>query len=225
MSTRAARAYTDEHAAAEYWRYQEALGRIGGELNRWKFAEHVTDADVVLDFGCGGGYLLAGLPGAVKLGVEPNRNARAEAARKGIRMYARAADVESFTVDVVISQSALEHALSPYEELCELARALRPAGRLVISVPTNDPPIRSERQVSPDDPNHEFYAWSPQAFYNLLLEAGFEPQSVRRVTHAWHPRISPRLTRLPRPIYNLHAWLIGVVLRRREVFAVATKRS
>jgi SAM-dependent methyltransferase len=221
--SRPATAYTDERASAEYWAFQEQVGRVGGELNRWKFIDYVTASDVVLDFGCGGGYLIAGLPARERLGVEPNPNARAEAERNGIRVYERAADVESGAVDVVISHGSLEHVLSPFEELIDLKRALRPGGRAILDVPSTDWREKSERHAGPGDQNHEFYSWTPQLFWNLLEEVGFEPESVKLLTHAWHPRISLRMARLPRPLYSAHAWLLAVTLRRREVFAVATK--
>lgn len=222
--SKAAQAYTDDGLAAEYWEYQKAIGRVGGELNRWKFIDHVSDTDVVLDFGCGGGYLLEGLPGHVKLGVEPNPKARAEAERRGIHVYSRATEVESSSVDVAISHHALEHVLSPFDELQALEQVLRPGGLLVVAVPATDWRVKSERYPSVGDLNHEFYTWTPQLFFNLLTEVGFQPRTVELLTHAWHPRISPRLTRLPRRLYEFHAWSLAVVLHRRDVYAVASKR-
>lgn len=221
-STGVADVYLDDDAAAAYWGYQQTIGRIGGQLNLWKFADHVRDDHTVLDFGCGGGYLLERLPGSVKVGVEPNRYARAEAERKGIRMYAAAADVPGDSVDVVVSNHALEHVLSPIDELRELYRALHPGGRLVLVVPMIDWRSRTQRRPDPNDPNHEFHTWTPQLLHNLLAEAGFQPRSVRISAHAWHP-LSVRLQFLPRPLFRLHAWLIATLLRRREVHAIAEK--
>ena len=220
---RVATTYTEDAQAAAYWHFQRQYAELGGELNRWKFEPYVGDDVVVCDFGCGVGCLLAGLPAKDRLGVEPNGNARAEAERRGIRTVANAADLETSSVDIVISNSSLEHALEPFAELRELHRALRPNGLAALNVPSTDWRLRSERYPHADDQNHEFYSWTPQLFWNLLTEAGFKPVSVELRTHAWHPRITPRLRWLPRRLYDLHAWALAAALKRREVFAVATK--
>jgi SAM-dependent methyltransferase len=222
-STRVATTYTDSDAAAAYWAYQRQIGIVGGALSRWKYLPHVNEDDVVLDFGCGGGYLLAGLPGRMKLGVEPNPYARAEASRQGIYTYPSAAEVESYCVDVVISDHTFEHTLSPLDELRELWRALRPGGRLVVCVPAVDWRAKRQRDLRREDPSHEFFTWTPRLYHNLLSEAGFQPQRVELLTHAWHPRLSPRLTWLPRVLYDAHAWVLAAALRRREVYAVASR--
>jgi hypothetical protein len=87
---RVADVYTDERAAATYWRCQQAIGQLGGELNLWKFVDHVGSADTVLDFGCGDADLLERPPSAVKISVEPNPHARKAAAERGALESTRA---------------------------------------------------------------------------------------------------------------------------------------
>jgi SAM-dependent methyltransferase len=223
MSVPIASTYTEDGTAAEYWRHQRAIGAVGGELNAWKFEPYVRDDDVVLDFGCGGGFLLERLPGRMKLGVEPNPHARAEANRRGIYTYVSASEVESYSVDVVVSNHALEHVLAPLDELRELWRALRPGGRLVLVVPFTDWRKGQQRWPRPSDPDHEFYTWTPQLLHNLVTEAGFRSAHSALVAHAWHPRVSTRLKWLPRFLYEVHAWALAVGLNAREVHVVASR--
>jgi SAM-dependent methyltransferase len=214
-----ARHYRGE-AGAQYARYQRRFDAVAARLDRRKFATHVGPADTVVDLGCGSGAILATLPAARRIGVEPNEPVRAAAAERGIEVVASAAELPAGEADVAISNHALEHALSPYEELRELHRALRPGGRLVVYVPIDD--WRAQRRPRPD-PDHHLYTWTPQLLANLLDEAGFDVRECRVVTHAWPPR-AERLLRLPDPVLHALGRAWSALRRRRQTMAVAVRR-
>ena len=205
-----------------YYAWQRTIGEIGAELDLFKFRDHVVQSDTVVDFGCGSGALLARLPVRHRIGVDVNQVAFADAAARGIEMYASSAHVPGGEADVVISNHALEHTLHPLQELRELHRMLRNEGKLVLWIPLTD--WRAEiREFSRDD-NHHLYTWTPLLLRNLLLEAGFDVQSCRIVAHAWVPRFH-RLRRLPPPLFRALTYATAVVLRRRQIEAVAVKRA
>jgi SAM-dependent methyltransferase len=211
-------AYIDREADT-YWDYQRRIGEIGGELNLWKFASHLRPGDRVLDFGCGGGFLLERLPAASKVGVEPLDSARERARSIGLEVVAHASELPGSSVDVVVSNHALEHVLEPVAELRGLLRVLRPGGKIVLVVPIND--WRSERAPNPADPNHHLYTWTPVLIANLFTVAGFERIDARVVAHAWTFGFQKLEKRLPRSLYKLAARLFATMKRRREVHAVA----
>lgn len=206
---------------AGYFAWQREVGALGARLNRFKFLPHVGEDDVVLDFGCGGGALLAGLPAHRRIGVEPSPEARSDAQRRGLEVHASAAEVAPGSIDVVISNHALEHALSPFDELVALRAALRPGGRLVLWLPIDD--WRSERRPDPDDRNGHLHTWTPLLLSNLLAEAGYEVLDCRVVTHAWPPRTALAERLLPQPLFDLAARAWAVLRRRRQVTALARR--
>ena len=138
--------------AAAYWEWQSEIGAIGGRLNVRKFAPYIDPEDSVLDFGCCGGFLLEHLPGRQKIGIEPLEPARERAISVGLHVVSNARELEDASVDVIVSNHALEHVVEPVAELRGLRRVLRPGGKIVLVVPIND--WRSERRRNPDDPNH-----------------------------------------------------------------------
>lgn len=216
MSESVGRHYRGE-AGADYFGWQKSLGELGGELNARKFLSFISPADTVVDFGCGTGALLANIDCAVKLGIEPNDHAREDAAARGIECVSAPAGVEADFADTIISNHALEHALNPYGELCELRRILKADGTFVIYVPLDD--FRS--QPSPErDQNHHVYTWTPLLLRNLLTEAGFEVVECRVVSHAWPPK-TRLFARLPEPLFDAAARIWAIVRRRRQVMAVA----
>jgi SAM-dependent methyltransferase len=92
-----------------------------------------------LDIGCGRGDLAAALlaRGWRVAGVEPSERAAAIAGRRGVEVLggtlATAALDESY--DVVVFRHSLEHLPDPVGDLGRVREALRPGGRVVISVP------------------------------------------------------------------------------------------
>ena len=212
---------SERHYDATYFGWQESLGDVGAVLNRRKFAAYVKPTDTVLDFGCGNGALLAGLPGKQKIGVDIGEEARTAAAARGITVYAAAADVPAETVDVVISNSALEHVERPLGELRVVYRALRPGGIAVLVVPIDA--WQRQRAYDPVDPNHHLYTWTPLSFGNLLVDAGFAIESCRVYTHAWRRKSMLIHGRVPEPVFNLAAWMLAVGLRSRQIHAVARR--
>jgi SAM-dependent methyltransferase len=203
-----------------YFEWQSHIGQLGGELNLPKFDRYVAPDDVVLDFGCGGGYLLERLPGARKLGVEVNNDAQAAARARGIEVVTTLGEVAEGTIDVAISNHALEHTLRPYDELRGLWRVLKSGRRLVLWLPLDD--WRATRRAA-SDPSRHFHTWTPATLRNLLEEVGFEVETCRVVTYAWSLRLAPLRHVLPPPLFHLLCRGVAVARRRRQLAAIARK--
>jgi SAM-dependent methyltransferase len=206
---------------ARYFGWQGSGGELEARIELAKFQGEVSPRDRVVDFGCGGGWLLGLLSCAERTGVEPNPPARAEGQRRGLRIVESSAELGDSSADVVISNHALEHTLAPWTELRELARVLRPGGRLLLWLPIDD--WRRQRRPRAADVNHHLYTWTPQLLANLLAEAGFEVRQCRVVAHAW-PRYHRVLFRLlPRRAFDVLARIWARLALRRQLHATAVK--
>ncbi len=204
---------------ARYARTVQRHRRLEGALNRDKFARYVGSSDRVLDFGCAGGDLLLALEPGERIGIEVNPITRSEAEQAGINVSASLATIADESIDVVVSNHVLEHVLSPHEALRGLRRVLRPHGRLVICVPADD--WRNDSTWQPGDSNNHVFAWTPLTLGNLLVEAGFRPESVAMRHRAW-PRYYVRLhSLLPSWAWEALCYVWAVIRRRREILAVA----
>jgi len=148
-----------------------------------KFQPLVSPNDTVIDFGCGGGYLLKRLMCAKKVGVEVNPSAAAVARENGVEVYEKIDDVPNDYVDVAISNNALEHTLQPLAELRELRTKIRPGGRIIFVVPCES----ISYSYTMGDINHHLYSWSPMCIGNLFSEAGFEVIESKPYIHKWPP--------------------------------------
>ena len=171
------------HYNQDYFKWQQAIGVLTGSANRFMYQPFVGKDDVVLDFGCGGGYLLAQLECRRRLGVEINPSARASAKAQGIDVVEDIRDLVGLPADVIISSHALEHTFQPYEILRSLHAALRSGGRLVLVTP-----FERNSLWRPDDINKHLYTWSPMNLGNLVTAAGFRVETSEIIYHRFPPK-------------------------------------
>ena len=209
-----------EHYDDRYFAWQASVGEFGGWANQTKFIDFVREEDEVLDFGCGGGFLLKSLQCKTRAGVEVNPAAAATARENGLEVYSRVEDVPDESVDVIVSNNALEHTLHPFAELKGLYAKLRAGGKIVFVVPCENISYR----YRPGDINHHLYSWSPMCLGNLFTEAGFTLIESKPYIHKWPPqhRLIARLG--GRRAFELACRLYGRCARTWfQVRAVGTK--
>ena len=205
----------------QYFQYQNK-GMQTGRIESRKFAHLIKPSDCVLDFGCGNGSLLLQLNCAKRIGIDINPHARDYCLKQGIQAFATLHQVDSESVDIIISNHALEHIPTPLGALQEMRRPLLAGGRLFLCLPYDD--WRSgQRRYRPGDINRHFYTWTPQLIGNLLEEAGFQVAHASVYTHAWPPRWQWLDEHLPLALFDLvcryYAWKVN----RRQVFVEAFK--
>jgi len=174
------------HYDAAYWTKQHVRGGFGGTANLIKFTPYIRETDRVADFGAGGGYLMQNLRCAGKVGVEINPNALADARRRGLRMVESIDAIEDGSIDVFISDNALEHVDSPFEVLQKVHRKLKDDGRAVFVVPCEG----LTRRFKPNDLDMHLYSWSPMCLGNLFTRAGFSVVECTPFIHKWPPKFA-----------------------------------
>ena len=177
----------------EYWEYQKGIGEKVHHTNyvNSKFISKIKSSDIVLDFGCGGGYILNSIDCKKKIGIEINPSAQIKAKEFNIEIFESFNSLKEETIDVIISNSALEHIINPIEILIESNRVLKKKGKLMISVPHED---LSYGYVK-DDINQHFYTWSPMSIGNLIQKAGFKIEEVK-TTKIIQPPLASKVFKL-----------------------------
>lgn len=172
----------NNHYEQKYYNWQKSIGQITAEANRFLYQEHIDPTSAVLDFGCGGGFLLARLKCGKKYGVEINEHAAEEARNNGISVYANLTEVRK-KVEVVISSHALEHTHDPLGILKQMIGVLKPGGKIVIVTP-----FERHMPWSRGDINQHLFTWSPMNLGNLAELAGFKVISSDLIYHRFPPK-------------------------------------
>jgi SAM-dependent methyltransferase len=178
MNTSSSKHYDDK-----YFSWQSSIGEFGGWANLTKFCDYIKANDNIIDFGCGGGYLLKNINCRDKIGIEVNPSARQQADRIGIKTYSSIDEVNDCWADLIISNNALEHCLHPLIELKNLYVKLKNGGRIVFVVPCES----ISYLYFPNDINQHLYSWSPMCIGNLFTQAGFIVEESKPYIHKWPP--------------------------------------
>ena len=161
-------------AGEAYFRHREHCRDPRAQLEGARLLQpYVRPDDVVVDFGCGTGGLLAALPCARRIGVEISEPARREAEANGLDTYSRLEDVPDEVADLVISHHVFEHLAEPLATLRALRRVLKPGGRLVLVVPLENGHRPRLRRWRPNM-EHHLFCWTPVALGNLVRAANYE---------------------------------------------------
>ena len=172
-----------KHYDENYFAWQKKIGLFGAKANKIKFEEYVNKGQRVLDFGCGGGYLLSDFKDIEKFGVEVNKTAINEAEKNGLKIFNSSKDLPDNFFDLIISNHALEHCDNPYLELKELYRSMKKGSKICIAVPCDN----IKNKFSKNDPHKHLYSWSPNNLGNILSACGFKVIESKPFLYKWFP--------------------------------------
>ena len=203
----------------EYFDYQKKLAILGNEIDSIKFSPYISENDKVLDFGCGGGWLLSHLNCRKKVGVELNEAAHESCRSNGVDVYKSIELVPDKDFDKIISHHCLEHVPYPIEALTALRTLLKPDGKLIIVVPIDD--WRRQLDATGRDIDHHLHTWTPRLMANTLSEAGYQIQSVNVLTHAWFRYWDKVYGKIPHGVFYLLCRFWGASRKFRQIVAIA----
>jgi SAM-dependent methyltransferase len=136
----------------------------------------------VLDVGCGFGNLAAHISSSDYTGLEFSDHAATRGREYGRRIISESiqqhavANAEQY--DVVVSFQVLEHVQNPRDFLAACATCLRPGGRMIIGVPSDD----SFPGISVNDifnlPPHHVTFWPDRALRYALANVGLQDIAI-----------------------------------------------
>jgi SAM-dependent methyltransferase len=203
----------------KYFNWQKNIGAFGGLANIFKFKNYISESDNVLDFGCGGGYLLQNIKCYEKIGVEINQVAREEGQRHGLTIYSNIDEVPDSWANVIISNHTLEHVNSPLSTIKALLPKLQLNGKAVFVVPHQKP----NEPYHENDRNQHLYTWNPLTLGNLFKAAGYQVIEVDVIRHLWPRNYTNWYAKLGQKGFDYLCRLYAFSKRNYQIRVVAKK--
>lgn len=188
-----------------YFDWQKNIGAFGGWANLVKFEKYISPEMNVIDFGCGGGFLLNHIDCKGKIGVEINEIARENAENVGVMTFKSVIELPNTWADCIISNNVLEHVPDPLNQLVLLKDKLKKGGKIIFVVPCDS--IRFK--YDPQDVNYHLYSWSPMNLGNLFVEAGYTVIESKAFIHKWPPKYHLIARLFGKTIFNIGCRLYG----------------
>lgn len=208
------------HYSQDYFNWQKQIGLLAGEAQIFLFENYILPDSNVLDFGCGGGFLLRNVVAKHKRGFEINKNARDYAVENGLEVTDNLSTIPDSWADIIISNHVLEHTDNPLEVLISLFAKLKNTGKIVFIVP-------HEKKVKyiPNDINQHLFTWSEMNLGNLFVKAGFKIIEVEEVYHRYPPLSKFILNTFGLRIFHYSARIFGIYMAKKvsQIRIVATK--
>jgi 2-polyprenyl-3-methyl-5-hydroxy-6-metoxy-1,4-benzoquinol methylase len=208
-----------EHYDETYFEWQRTMGEFGAKLSMRMFAPYIAPNATLVEFGSGGGYLLAEIKCAKKVGIEINEAAREEAQKRGLETVAGIEEITDEFADIIISTHALEHVENPFGALKALRGKLKEKGKIVFCVPNES---RGTEYFRSDINNH-LYTWNCLNIGNLFKAAGFFVYSVERIQEVWPKEYLKLREQLSEEMFNELCSVRGKVYDESRCLIVAYK--
>lgn len=160
---------------------------------KWEFDEALADLEgcaSLIEVGCGpGAFLELARPHVPETyGIEYNAEALEAARGKGLTIFGAGEDVPAAVgpVDAAFSFHVLEHVADPVDFLRGISALVKPGGRIGISVPNMDGPVRYVVPCASNMPPHHATRWRLRTLRALAEKVGlrvarsaFEPLCAR----------------------------------------------
>jgi SAM-dependent methyltransferase len=140
-------------------------------LRSEKIQPWVREGDTIFEYGVGGGWNLARLKCARRIGYDISEHVADQVKALGIELVPGTRELSTQSADAVICHHTLEHLLDPSAALTEMRRILKPGGKLLVFVPFEKE--RRYRRFDPEEPNHHLFSWNVQTLGNLVMDCGF----------------------------------------------------
>jgi SAM-dependent methyltransferase len=142
-----------------------------GKAEFHEAAKWIRPTDDVLEIGCGSGNFASVIECRSYTGLEFSREAVDKSVAAGLNVHSQAirehAGAYQARYDVVCYFQVLEHVEKPGEFIADSLRCLRPGGRLILAVPSQDSFIRNAENFYLNMPPHHASKWTDRSLSAL----------------------------------------------------------
>lgn len=211
--------HSNKHFETE--RSVELISKFRGK----KFQHYIGPGDKVLEYGVGAGWNLCNIKCAEKLGYDVSTWVKPLLDKHGTNFTNHTHEIPNGYFDIVICHHVLEHVPNPLETLKELKLYMKPAGKLLLFIPTDS----SSRfnKYDADNKDHHLFSWNVQSLCNLANEAGFNVIEYKRSLYGFDRFISSWIDKFKLPAFFFYPifYLLNVIRPDREIKLICNRHK
>lgn len=204
----------------DYFEWQKKSGFLTAKLSLFKFESYINKDSNVLEFGCGGGFLLEKIQSKTKKGIEINPIALKSCLDKGLDVSSSLSTIPNSWADVVISNHVLEHVENPVAELIALKEKMKLGATIIFVVPNE-----KKAKYDTNDINKHLYTWTELNLGNLFTAVGFEIIKVEEVKHRWFPFINQFMSIFGVNITHFMCRIYGTLFNNLSQIRIIARKS
>ena len=157
----------------------------GAWRDDWQFAlERIGPGERVLDVGCADGAFIERARAVAEVaGIDENAEGCRVGQRAGLNVSCATASAYAVThagaFDVVTASQVLEHVYDVAGFMDQLKRLARPGGRIILSVPNNQPYYAGWSKYEPlNNPPHHIGLWNERSLRRMARHFGLGVEEV-----------------------------------------------
>lgn len=191
----------------KYFLFQEEIGKHAAEIFSTFYNSKIKYDSTVVDFGCGGGFLLEKINCKNKIGIEINPFLIKRLEGK-FKIYQSLNHIRDDSIDIFILHSVLGHLKNPFKTISKIRSKLKENGIIIIYVISDKYNYKLK-----DDINKIYYSFSERNLTNIFSTLGFQLEYVKFYKHHWPPKYKFFYNFFGSKIFNLISFIYGSIFK------------
>lgn len=201
-------------------KYQSNIGAFAAIVFSKFYNKHININDTVLDFGCGGGFMLENIEAKRKIGVEINKYAIKILKEKEIECYSNLNSIDDFSVNIIIMHSVIGHLENPIEVLRTLKKKLKKNGYIILYL------IHDKYNYDlKNDKNNIFFSFSKRNIRNISNLLELELTRSIHFKKKWPPKYEVIYGMLGLKLFEIISFFYGSIFKRKVTQSVYFLKS
>ena len=193
----------------KYFEFQKSTGQFVGIIFRDFYNKHIKGNMKVVDFGCGGGYLLENIECKYKIGIEINKTLHNDIKAKGIMPYESLCSIKDDDIDVFIMHSVIGHLKNPLEVVNQISKKLKEKGIVIVYLPHDNHDFDLI-----DDINNIYFSFSKRNIRNVFNSNNFKLVYHKHYKSSWPPFYSKIFQIFGKRIFNFLSLCFGLLFNK-----------
>lgn len=193
----------------KYFEFQKSIGQFAVLMFSDFYNKHINKNMKVVDFGCGGGYLLENIRCKQKIGIEINKILHDDLRAKGIIPYENLSSIKDGEIDVFIMHSVIGHLKNPLEVVHQMKKKLNDKGIVIVYLVHDNYNFDLLNDI-----NNIYFSFSRRNIRNVFNSKKFKLVYHKHYTSSWPPYYRKIYQYFGKKIFKIISFCFGLLFNK-----------